>query len=114
MVDYLRIQHFTISVVFFQIAYPPVQQRPAWTGTLALITDDQSLYTQSVPQTNPGLPYLTTPTLTVPAAHWTPVAHAHPQIPQPRPPLRSRPLSAGARRPATAFDRYMLDECYFL
>ncbi|XP_060586593.1 forkhead-associated domain-containing protein 1-like isoform X3 [Ruditapes philippinarum] len=87
------------------IAYPPVQSRPAWTGSLAMITDEHTLYTQSLQQTNPGLPYLTTPTLTVPAAHWTPVAHAHPQIPQPRPPLRSRPLSAGSRRPTSAFDR---------
>ncbi|KAL4221029.1 Forkhead-associated (FHA) phosphopeptide binding domain 1 [Mactra antiquata] len=88
------------------IAYPPVQQRPAWTGTLALISDDQSMiYSQSQQQTNPGLPYLTTPTLTVPAAHWTPVAHATPQVPQPRPPLRSRPMSAGSTRRTTAFDR---------
>ncbi|XP_052213963.1 forkhead-associated domain-containing protein 1-like isoform X2 [Dreissena polymorpha] len=86
------------------IAYPPVQQRPAWTGTLALISDDQTIYTQQQNQ-SAGLPYLTTPTLTVPATHWAPIAHAQPQIPQPRPPLRSRPLSAGSRRPTSAYDR---------
>ena len=87
-----------------QIAYPPVANRPAWTGSLALLSDEQSMYSQNQ-SANHGLPYLTTPTLTVPATHWTPMAHAQPQIPQPRPPLRSRPLSAGSRRPTSAFDR---------
>ncbi|WAR14835.1 FHAD1-like protein [Mya arenaria] len=93
------------------IAYPPVQHRPAWTGSLALLTDDRNMCNTQANQ-NPGLPYLTTPTLTVPATHWTPVAQAGPQIPQPRPPLRSRPLSAGAqRRPASAYDRLQTIGC---
>ena len=94
-----------MSYFFFQISYPPVQQRPAWTGSLTLITD-QNMYTSAQQQhQHPGLPYLTTPTLTIPSAHWTPVAHTEQQLPQPRPPLRSRPLSAGSRRPGSAYDR---------
>lgn len=90
------------------ISYPPVQQRPAWSGTLALITDDQAIYAQAAHLNNPGLPFLTTPTLTIPSTHWTPVAHAQTQMTQPRPPIRSRPLSAGARRPASAYDRLQM------
>ena len=90
--------------IYFQIAYPPVQQRPAWTQPLALLTDDAVFTaTSTVTQAPPGLPYIKTPTLTIPSAYWQPVAHG-PTASIPHPPLRSRPLSAGSRR-APTYDR---------
>ncbi|KAK3583389.1 hypothetical protein CHS0354_040353 [Potamilus streckersoni] len=85
------------------VSYPPVQQRPAWTQPLTLINDDLN-YTMSATSNTHGLPYITTPTLTIPSAHWTPAATG-PMANLPRPPLRSRPLSAGSAR-RTTFDRF--------
>lgn len=87
------------------ITYPPVQQRPAWTQPLTLITDNTGYSTAELSQTHP-LPYLQTgtATFTLPSTVWTPVT----QGPAPRPPsLRSRPLSAGATRRTTgSFEKF--------
>ncbi|XP_021372851.1 forkhead-associated domain-containing protein 1-like isoform X2 [Mizuhopecten yessoensis] len=100
------------------IAYPPVQQRPAWSQPLTLLSDNmnytqadtqQSLMTpamaqgmaQGMTQGSMNLPYLSTgpATITIPSAVWTPTTQ-----PMPRPPasLRARPLSAGSARPVSA------------
>ncbi|CAC5400757.1 unnamed protein product [Mytilus coruscus] len=89
-----------------QISYPPVQQRPAWTQPLTLLSDTVGYTGVEVPPSNP-LPYLQTgvSTFTIPSTVWTPVN----QGPAPRPPtLRSRPLSAGATRRGTtnAFEKF--------
>ncbi|XP_033764191.1 LOW QUALITY PROTEIN: forkhead-associated domain-containing protein 1-like [Pecten maximus] len=90
---------------FQQIAYPPVQQRPAWSQPLTLLSDTMNYVpTDTQPSINQGamnLPYLSTgpATITIPSAVWTPTNQ-----PVPRPPvsLRARPLSAGSARPVSA------------
>ena len=87
-----------------QITYPPVQQRPAWTQPLTLLTDNVGYSTAEIPTSNP-LPYLQTgtATFTLPSTVWTPIN----QGPAPHPPsLRSRPLSAGATRRTGAFEKF--------
>ncbi|XP_069112463.1 forkhead-associated domain-containing protein 1-like isoform X2 [Argopecten irradians] len=87
------------------IAYPPVQQRPAWSQPLTLLSDTMNyVQADAPPSINPGamnLPYLSTgpATITIPSAVWTPTNQ-----PVPRPPvsLRARPLSAGSARPLSA------------
>ena len=78
--------------------YPPVHQRTAWTQPLTVISDQPP----PVIVSNAGLPNLKT-ILTTQTASWT----AQPQGILPRPPtsIRSRPLSAGARRAPSYVER---------
>ncbi|ESP04573.1 hypothetical protein LOTGIDRAFT_237318 [Lottia gigantea] len=74
------------------VIYPPVQQRPAWTQPLTVIGDQPA--TTSHDQSN--LPYITTTvTALPPSGMWV---QQNQQSPLPRPPLRTRPSSAGSIR----------------
>ncbi|KAK3104566.1 hypothetical protein FSP39_005088 [Pinctada imbricata] len=101
------------------ISYPPVQQRPAFTQPLTLLSETLG-YTQSntnafgsTPTTqsnyNASLPYLATATatITIPSTVWTPNNDRLASMPRPPPPtLRARPLSAGSnRRMGSTYDR---------
>ena len=114
------------SLYPFQIAYPPVQQRPAFTQPLTLLTETLG-YTQntnafaapqptayntltqtSQAQYNASLPYLATgtATITIPSTVWTPSNERGSSMPRPPPSLRARPLSAGStRRVGSTYDR---------
>ena len=103
VIKWSAVYHFIIFFPF-QITYPPVQQRPAWTQPLTLLTDNVGYSTAEIPTSKP-LPYLQTgtATFTLPSTVWTPIN----QGPAPHPPsLRSRPLSAGATRRTGAFEKF--------
>ncbi|XP_046360042.2 forkhead-associated domain-containing protein 1-like isoform X3 [Haliotis rufescens] len=80
------VQHFA------GVLYPPVQPRPgsAWPQPIT-IYDQQQQHQQQLHSTT-NLPYLATSTAPPASVTWTGTT----QVPLPRPPLRSRPLSAGA------------------
>ncbi|KAH9524788.1 hypothetical protein Btru_027827 [Bulinus truncatus] len=84
-----------------QISIPPVSQRPlSWNQPITMITSDElyNTYTSQYGslQTFPQITYSTTPIQ--PSPTWTHSNLTQTPPPVPRPPLRSRPLSAGAAR----------------
>uniref|UniRef100_A0A2C9LYZ8 Uncharacterized protein n=1 Tax=Biomphalaria glabrata TaxID=6526 RepID=A0A2C9LYZ8_BIOGL len=80
---------------------PPVSQRPpSWNPPLTMINSDDvyNVHTSqySSLQTFPQISYANTPPQ--PTSTWAHPSMYQPPPPMPRPPLRSRPLSAGAAR----------------
>ncbi|XP_041377668.1 forkhead-associated domain-containing protein 1-like isoform X3 [Gigantopelta aegis] len=85
------------------IAYSSVQSRPPWTIPV-YEQPAYTLYQQQLQTTTQGLPYLSQPSGQVTSAILGP---RQPGVPLPRPPLRSRPLSAGsATRRSTVDPRF--------
>ncbi|XP_067659401.1 forkhead-associated domain-containing protein 1-like [Haliotis asinina] len=82
------VQHFA------GVLYPPVQPRPgsAWPQPVTILDHTQYSQQQQQQHTTTNLPYLATSTATPASVTWTGTTTG----PLPRPPLRSRPLSAGA------------------
>ncbi|CAL1541605.1 unnamed protein product [Lymnaea stagnalis] len=84
-----------------QVSIPPVSQRPPlWNQPLTMITDQDmyNTYTSHYGAVH-GLPHISYATSSPqPTATWTHTNLTQPPPPVPRPPLRSRPLSAGAAR----------------
>ncbi|XP_077998057.1 uncharacterized protein LOC144451149 isoform X2 [Glandiceps talaboti] len=80
-----------------QVNYPPVQQRPGFNQPLTLSTDNLTYSSESISQ----LPYLVSTTASVQPT-WTTSAAPQTTSVMPRPPMstRTRPASAGARRPS--------------
>ncbi|XP_055863353.1 forkhead-associated domain-containing protein 1-like isoform X1 [Biomphalaria glabrata] len=84
-----------------QLNIPPVSQRPpSWNPPLTMINSDDvyNVHTSqySSLQTFPQISYANTPPQ--PTSTWAHPSMYQPPPPMPRPPLRSRPLSAGAAR----------------
>ncbi|XP_059145230.1 forkhead-associated domain-containing protein 1-like [Physella acuta] len=84
------------------MSIPPVTQRPPiWNQPITMITDQDIYNTYGVSQYggSQGLPHISYATTSVqPNALWSQANYSQPPPPVPRPPLRSRPLSAGAAR----------------
>ncbi|XP_046562957.1 forkhead-associated domain-containing protein 1-like [Haliotis rubra] len=83
-----------MSLPSFQVLYPPVQPRPgsAWPQPVTILDHTQYSQQQQQLHTTTNLPYLATSTAPPASVTWTGTTTG----PLPRPPLRSRPLSAGA------------------